>query len=271
MSTIRLLTRPVALLGVLAAGVPVLGALLATPAAAFGFGFHGVAASPMFARRQTTPSPMMPANRGAVRFHQQHVPSTATVSTTTAAVRAMRAKSPASALAETRSGASKTTHISGSTCKKGSCLRSRITRIATGDAQPGGPSTAATQTSSFGQGGAAGGLRMEAPGGSGPGQLTAAGTPANTSVGGVRSLNDPGSNRSSTGGTSATRTETTPNATTQGSVKGNTTAPNTKPTTTLTAVTVCMTPAGSCPMERDVGTPCQCKDVQGNIYDGIIK
>jgi hypothetical protein len=32
-----------------------------------------------------------------------------------------------------------------------------------------------------------------------------------------------------------------------------------------------MTSAGSCAMERDVGTPCQCKDMQGNVYDGIVK
>jgi hypothetical protein len=32
-----------------------------------------------------------------------------------------------------------------------------------------------------------------------------------------------------------------------------------------------MTPAGSCPLERDVGTACQCKDMQGNVYDGIVK
>jgi hypothetical protein len=32
-----------------------------------------------------------------------------------------------------------------------------------------------------------------------------------------------------------------------------------------------MTRAGSCPMERDIGTACQCKDPRGNLYDGIVK
>jgi hypothetical protein len=297
MPTIRMRSRPVVLLGVLAVGVPMLGALLATPAVAFGFRFHGGAASPTFARRQMTPSPTMPAGTARLR----HVPSTATVSSTVAA-RSMRVRSRVSASAGTRSAAAKTPKISGDICAK---LHTCISiPKANNDINPGGPSTAATQAPSFSQGGPAPGANtlpgggapgggsasagMSGPGtsrgnttsglapmpspssGGGPGQFTTAGGSANDSPG-TRSLNGPASNRPSTGGAGATRTETTPNATTQGTVKGNTTAPNTQPTATLTAVTVCMTRAGSCPMERDAGTACQCKDGQGNVYDGIIK
>jgi hypothetical protein len=253
MSTIRMLSRPIALLGLLAAGVPVLGALLATPAAAFclggcGFRFNGGASSPMFARRPMMPSAALSANRSVVRLHEpRRVPSTATVSTTTAAARVMRARSLASASAGTTTGASKRPHTGASH------LHSRVTKVATGDAQPGGPSIAATQTSSFSQGGAAGGFHVGTPGGSGP---SGPGALADTSAGGVKSLNGLGSNRASSGGPGAASSQTTP---------------NTRTTTILKAVTVCMTPAGSCPMERDVGTACQCQDMQGNVYDGIVK
>jgi hypothetical protein len=30
----------------------------------------------------------------------------------------------------------------------------------------------------------------------------------------------------------------------------------------------CATRAGSCPMRRQIGTPCQCKDRQGQVFDG---
>jgi hypothetical protein len=111
---------------------------------------------------------------------------------------------------------------------------------------------------------------LSPPSGGGPGQFTTANGPANTPGGGSRSLNDPASNRPSSGGSGATNGQATSNATTQSANKANTSASNTR-TTTLKAVTVCMTSAGSCPMERDVGSACQCKDTQGNVYDGIVK
>ena len=287
MAILRMRLRLAALLGLVAVGIPMFGALLATPAAAFGFGFHGGAASPMFARRQMAPSVAMPANRGVARLQsRQQVPSTATVSSTSAAARSMRARSFASKSAGTKSAESKTPHISGDICKKtGACI---TIPKANNDISPGGPSTAATQSSSLSQGGAAGGSALPGGGavgggngpsglaatppsssGGGPGQFTTAGAPANDPAG-TRSLNGPGSNRPSSGGASATKTETAPNTTTQNTTKGNMAAPSTT-TTTLTAVTVCMTRAGSCPMERDIGTACQCKDARGNVYDGNVK
>jgi hypothetical protein len=34
---------------------------------------------------------------------------------------------------------------------------------------------------------------------------------------------------------------------------------------------ICATRSGSCPMRRQVGTPCQCKDTQGRVFDGIAR
>jgi hypothetical protein len=34
---------------------------------------------------------------------------------------------------------------------------------------------------------------------------------------------------------------------------------------------ICATRSGSCPMQRQVGTPCQCKDTQGHVFDGIAR
>jgi hypothetical protein len=245
MSIIRMLARLVALLAVVAAAVPVVGGLLATPAAAFGLHLQSGSAAPMFARRSMAPSAVLSANRGTVSLQSYRVPSTAKVSTRTAAAGAVRAPS-----------LPRTTHV-----------RSNVTRIATGDAVPGGSSTIAPGGGSALPGGGivgagngpAGGFRTATPGAT-----------ADTS-GGTRSLNDPGWNRSSITGTGTTNSQTTTNTTTQSTTKTNTTAPNTRTTTTLRAVTVCMTSAGACPMERDVGTACQCKDMQGNVYDGIVK
>jgi hypothetical protein len=274
MSTIRMLARPVAVLAILAASVPAIGTLFATPAAAFGFRLQGGGGAPMFARRLMAPSAALSANRSTVPLNQSHrVPSTAQVSTTTAAVRAVRANALASALADTKSGASRTTPVRGSACKRG-CLRSHVTRIATGDAQPGGSAlpggngvAGGVRMGTTGGGGPSGGGPVASPSlGSGPGQFTTADTPASTSGGGTRSLNYLGSNRAPGGGVGTTSGQATPNATS----KGGTAVPNTR-TTTLRAVTECMTSAGSCPMERDVGTACQCKDMQGHVYDGIVK
>jgi len=54
---------------------------------------------------------------------------------------------------------------------------------------------------------------------------------------------------------------------------GNNLQPPAKPSPNgeLTAVTVCVTSRGSCSMQRDVGTACQCKDDQGHVYDGVVR
>ena len=306
MSIIRMRLHSAALLGVLAVGIPVLGSLLATPAAALclgggcGFRFHGGAASRMFVRRQTAPSFAMPANQAARMHFRQHVSSAGTFSSNSAVPRSVRSRSLASATSGSTSTGPKSP-VSDFCKKHHTCISIPHTA---NDITPGGPSTAATQAPSFSQGGpAAGGNALPGGGalgggnasagisgpgtsrgngpsglaavppsssGAGPGQFTTSGGPVNDSPGARRSL-DPGSNRPSTGGASATKqTETTQNTTTQNTTKANTTAPDTK-TTALTAVTVCMTRAGSCPMERDIGTACQCKDAQGNRYDGIVK
>jgi len=34
---------------------------------------------------------------------------------------------------------------------------------------------------------------------------------------------------------------------------------------------VCVTRSGSCPMQRTLGSPCQCKDAQGHLYEGTAR
>jgi hypothetical protein len=94
-------------------------------------------------------------------------------------------------------------------------------------------------------------------GGGGSGQYTTTGLPGSSNG----QLSGPGSSRSAPAGTGASA---------QGVPGG---AAPTKPASnpTLTAVAACVTPKGSCPMQRDLGTACQCKDQQGNFYDGIMK
>lgn len=91
-------------------------------------------------------------------------------------------------------------------------------------------------------------------GGGGSGQYTTTGLPGASSG----QLSGPGSSRNAPASTGA-------------SAQGGS-AP-TKPASNpvLTAVAACVTPKGSCPMQRDLGTACQCKDQQGNLYDGIMK
>jgi hypothetical protein len=82
-------------------------------------------------------------------------------------------------------------------------------------------------------------------GGGGSGQYTTTGFPGSS-----EQLSGPGSTRSAPGGSAPAKPTSGP---------------------VLTAVAACVTPKGSCPMQRDLGTACQCKDQQGNLYDGIMK
>ncbi len=82
-------------------------------------------------------------------------------------------------------------------------------------------------------------------GGGGSGQYTTTGFPGSS-----EQLSGPGSPRSVPGGSAPAKPTSGP---------------------VLTAVAACVTPKGSCPMQRDLGTACQCKDQQGNLYDGIMK
>ena len=82
-------------------------------------------------------------------------------------------------------------------------------------------------------------------GGGGSGQFTTTGLPGSS-----EQLSGPGSLRSAPGGSAPAKPTSSP---------------------VLTAVAACVTPKGSCPMQRDLGTACQCKDQQGNLYDGIMK
>jgi hypothetical protein len=90
-------------------------------------------------------------------------------------------------------------------------------------------------------------------GGGGSGQYTTTGFPGSSNG----QLSGPGSPRSAPAGTGASAT----------GVPGGSAATN----PVLTAVAACVTPRGSCAMQRDLGTACQCKDQQGNSYDGIMK
>jgi len=82
-------------------------------------------------------------------------------------------------------------------------------------------------------------------GGGGSGQYTTTGFPGSS-----EQLSGPGSPRSVPGGSAPAKPTSGP---------------------VLTAVAACEPPKGSCPMQRDLGTACQCKDQQGNLYDGIMK
>jgi hypothetical protein len=94
-------------------------------------------------------------------------------------------------------------------------------------------------------------------GGGGSGQYTTSGLPGASNG----QLSGPGSSRNPPAGPGASAKD----------VPGG--AAPTKPAAnpTLTAVAACVTPKGSCAMQRDLGTACQCKDQQGNLYDGIMK
>jgi hypothetical protein len=87
-------------------------------------------------------------------------------------------------------------------------------------------------------------------GGGGSGQYTTSGSS--------------GGNRPSQSGPAGTGASTT-------GVPGGSAATKHGSNPVLTAVAACVTPKGSCPMQRDLGTACQCKDPQGNFYDGIMK
>jgi hypothetical protein len=100
----------------------------------------------------------------------------------------------------------------------------------------------------------------------------AGGGQSNTSPADGRGLQDLSVRRVPSGGNnpaSASLPPPNPNETSPNSASPNTNNPD--PNSALTAVTVCMTQKGSCPMQRDVGTPCQCKDAQGQIYDGVVR
>jgi hypothetical protein len=229
----RTLLRSAIVLGVVSVGVPALGTLTATPAAAFclrcgGFGFHVGPASSMLVRPGAVIHPTLPSAPLVTRLHTvPHI-------------------SPAPDFRPRTSSAK----VSSSGTKHG-CANCRMyIPKQNADINPGGPSTLGSAWSGgSGQGAPSGGGNLSsglapaspASSGGGSGQFTSASVPA----GGP-----------SAGGPSTAGAATTPNAAS---------------TSTLTAVTVCMTPAGACPMERDVGTECQCRDAQGNVYDGIVK
>lgn len=257
MSTLSL-RRSVIVLGVATLAVPAFGTLLATPAAAFcllrcgGFGFH-LGPSPMLLRRPIAPSVALPATSGMARPHIAHH---------IASVPDFHPKN-ASPKSSSPSTSSPKTSSSG-----GTQLRHMLFPKQTTDVSPGGPSSVGSAGgANFGGfsglnqsgGNVTSGLAPNPPAssGSGSGEYSAASVPANASSGPIRSLNDPAAtNRSSARGSAVTRSLPAANA---------------APTATLTAVTVCMTRAGSCPMDREVGTACQCKDTQGNVYDGVVK
>ena len=246
----RLVLRSVIVLGVATAGIPTLGTLLATPAAAFclgfrcgGFGGFGFHAGPSMLARPMSPSLAVPANQAA-RLHVPHsISSTAALRTKTASPNA---------------GSSGTSHHSCPTCRRLTIPKQN------NDINPGGPATfVSASPGGSGQGAAGGGnftsglASGSGGGGGGTGQFSSASAPGNGQSTTSRALNDPAAtSRSSTGGSALTRSQS---------------APSTTSTATLSAVTVCMTRAGSCPMERDIGSACQCKDTQGNIYDGVVK
>jgi len=254
MSVIRTASRSAVVLCAVAVGTPAVATLLATPAAALCFGcgghFHTGLASSMFVRRQAPSSFAVPANQQVTRLR-----STQPLSPVTAS-RSVPSSPRLSKISHPK--------LPSSSDRKGSVLRSTRRPPSNSEFDPGG-----TSMNRFGSPGGlgqgvpggdnsfSGGLDAVTPTSSGgrSGQLTSANRTGGNAAGTTRSLNGAGaSNRSSTSGSGATNNATTSNTTAD-----------------LTAVTVCMTRAGSCPMERDVGTACQCKDGQGNVYDGIVK
>jgi len=252
MSIIHAVVRSAAVLGVVAVGAPMIGPLSATPAAAFcflrcgGFGFHG-GASALLAHPGTLVHP------GAITR-------------------------PALASAPSMPRLSKLSHTSSTPDfrpkvhppKTATQPRMYIPKH-NNDITPGGPSTFGSASPGGGQsGGGNGSVGSSGPApsgdnfspglGGGSGQFSAANAPAGNSFSGPsRSLNptDAG-NRRPSGGPSTT-----------GAATSNGT--NARSLPPLTAVTVCMTRAGSCPMDRETGTACQCKDAQGNVYDGVVQ
>jgi hypothetical protein len=109
--------------------------------------------------------------------------------------------------------------------------------------------------------------------GSGGGQYSPASLQGpNTAPADGRGLQDLSVRRVPSGGSnpaSANLPPPNPSSTSPNAANSNSASPNQNPE--LTAVTVCMTQKGSCPMQRDVGTPCQCKDAQGHVYDGVVR
>jgi hypothetical protein len=251
MSIILTVVRSAVVLGVVAVGAPVIGALSATPAAAFcflrcgGFSFHS-GASALLAHPRTLVHPgaiTRPALASAPSMpHLSKLPHTSSTSNFRPKVH------PPQTATQPRMYIPKHNN----------------------DITPGGPSTFGSAPSGGGQSGGGGSVGSSgsapsgdnfSPGlGGGSGQFTAANAPASNSFSGPsRSLNptDTGIRRQS-GGSSTTGAATSNGA-------------NARSLPPLTAVTVCMTRAGSCPMDREIGTACQCKDVQGNVYDGVVQ
>jgi hypothetical protein len=232
MSRIRTLLRSAIVLGVVATGVSALDLLLATPAAAWCYGFgcyryHARPAYPAYYRRAAMPRWSMAPWR--------------------------------------RHGASVQRNPTASTSSQHGCKHCYQRNPNAAAVSPHGPAGGAGPTgasfSPYGSGGGGGGYGSGGGGrygsdggGGGSGQYTTSGSSSGQS----------GGNRSSQSGPAGTGASAT-------GVPGGSAA--TKPTSgsVLTAVAACVTPKGSCPMQRDLGTACQCKDQQGNLYDGIMK
>jgi hypothetical protein len=148
-----------------------------------------------------------------------------------------------------------------STSSSHGCKQCRQRNPNAATVSPHGPSGGATSSgagfSPYGSGSGGGGYGSGDGGGGGSGQYTTSGYPGSSNG----QVSGPGSPRSASTGTGASAT----------GVPGGS-APA-KPTSgpVLTAVAACVTQKGSCPMQRDLGTACQCKDQQGNLYDGIMK
>jgi uncharacterized membrane protein YgcG len=224
MSRIRTVLRSAIVLGVVAAGVSALDLLLATPAAAWCFGYgcgyryHARPAYPAYFRRAAMPHWSM------APWQRPH-------------------------------GASVQTNPTASTSSSHGCKQCRQRNPNAATVSPHGPAGGANPSgasfSPYGSGGGGGGYG--AGGGGGSGQYTTSGYPGSSSGNRPSQTAPTGTGASTTGapgGSAATKPASNP---------------------VLTAVAACVTPKGSCPMQRDLGTACQCKDQQGNLYDGIMK